>query len=199
MIERLRILAPARRHPRSEAFSRYLEDDLDARERGAIESHIRDCPRCREELASLSRTLGALRALEPDTRPGLADSIIAALRTENRPELASSARDADIPGSPQLAVVPGSAQIPRAKRGRWPQEARAALRWCLQSRQLRLTVPIALTAGVVLSMVNMGGMLMHGRIDFGVCVSCTVDFLVPFLALNLALLMLLRLPARSRR
>lgn len=198
MIERLRNLASARRHPRSEAFSRYLEDDLEARERGAIESHIRDCPRCREELASLSRTLGALRALEPDARPGLADSIIAALRTENPPESASSARDPDIAGSRPLAVVPGSGQRPPAKRSRWPQEVRAAFRWCLQSRQLRLTVPIALIAGVVLSMVNMGGMLMHGRIDLGVCLSCTVDFLVPFLALNLALMMLLWLPARSR-
>jgi hypothetical protein len=44
----------------------------------------------------------------------------------------------------------------------------------------------------------MGGMLMHGRIDLGVCLSCAVDFLVPFVALNLALLMLLRVRRRTR-
>jgi uncharacterized membrane protein len=61
-----------------------------------------------------------------------------------------------------------------------------------------LTLPIAVIAGVVLSLVNMGGMLMHGKIDLGVCVSCAIDFLVPFLALNLGLLMLLWLPRRRR-
>ena len=59
-------------------------------------------------------------------------------------------------------------------------------------------MPIALVAGAVLSMVNMGGMLMHGRIDLGVCVSCAIDFLVPFLALNLAMLLLLWVPRRPR-
>jgi hypothetical protein len=44
----------------------------------------------------------------------------------------------------------------------------------------------------------MGGMLMHGKIDLGVCLSCAADFLVPFVALNLGLLMLLRLPRRRR-
>jgi hypothetical protein len=59
-------------------------------------------------------------------------------------------------------------------------------------------VPIALVTGVVLSLVNMGGMLVHGRIDLGVCVSCALDFLVPFLALNLGLLMLLWAPRHRR-
>lgn len=63
---------------------------------------------------------------------------------------------------------------------------------------MRLTVPIALIAGIVLSLVNMGGLLMHGRVEIGVCISCTIDFLVPFLPFNLALLTLLWLPARSR-
>jgi hypothetical protein len=52
--------------------------------------------------------------------------------------------------------------------------------------------------GVVLSLVNMGGMLLRGRIDLGVCVSCAMDFLVPFVALNLGLLLLLRIPGRRR-
>jgi hypothetical protein len=41
-------------------------------------------------------------------------------------------------------------------------------------------------------------MLMHGKIDLGVCMSCALDFLVPFLALNLGLLMLLWAPRRQR-
>jgi hypothetical protein len=52
--------------------------------------------------------------------------------------------------------------------------------------------------GVVLSFVNMGGMLMHGKIDLGVCLSCAMDFLVPFVALNLGLLLLARVPGRRR-
>jgi hypothetical protein len=71
------------------------------------------------------------------------------------------------------------------------------VRWCLRPPQLRLTLPIALLTGVVLSLVNMGGMLMHGKIDLGVCMSCALDFLVPFLALNLGLLMLLWAPRRQ--
>jgi anti-sigma factor RsiW len=201
VIERLRLLALARRHPRSEALSRYLEGDLHARDRRALESHVRDCPRCRQVLASLESTLGALRSLEADRPAGLADSIIAALRAENPSETTSRRQVPDLAGRPSLSVVPvsGKSAAGGRRRGGWPQEARAALRWCLQTAQLRLTVPITLIAGAVLSVVNMGGMLMHGRIDLGVCVSCAIDFLVPFLALNLGLLMLLRLPGRGRR
>lgn len=199
MINRLRFLA--RRHPRHEAFSRYLEDDLDARQRRGLETHLRHCPRCRQALASLETTVGALRSLEAESPDDLADSIIAALRAENPPETTGGRQALDVTGRPALSVVPGSGRSASGARSRgdWPQGARGAVRWCLQRRQLRLTVPIALIAGVVLSMVNMGGMLMHGRIDLGVCMSCTIDFLVPFLALNLALLMLLLPPARSRR
>ena len=76
----------------------------------------------------------------------------------------------------------------------WRSKVRAAVRYSVQRSQLRLTVPITLVAGAVLIMVNMGGMLMHGRIDVGVCVTCAIDFVVPFLALNLGLLLLLRMP-----
>jgi anti-sigma factor RsiW len=200
MIERLRTISLPRRHPRRAVLSDYIDGDLDARERRALETHIRDCCRCRRELASLANTVHALGSVEADTPPGLADSIIAALRTEDPPELATGKRAADAAGQPWLKVVPGPGR-PSARqpiRSRWPQEARAALRWCLRRPQLRLTLPIAVIAGVVLSLVNMGGMLMHGKIDLGVCVSCAIDFLVPFLALNLGLLMLLWLPRRRR-
>ena len=189
-----------RRHPTARVFSEYLDGDLDARAHRALEAHVRDCARCRATLASLAATVRALGSLETDSLPGLADSIIAALRTESPAEPSSRRRAADTAALRVLSVVPGPNRPGRGDGAleRWPQAGRTALRWCLQPRQLRLTVPIALVAGVVLSMVNMGGMLMHGRIDLGVCLSCAVDFLVPFLALNLGLLTLLRIPGRRR-
>lgn len=146
------------------------------------------------------QTIGALGSLHPDSPEGLDDSIIAALRAEDPQATAISRRSSDTTRLPVLKLVAGSppASAGGHIRNRWPREARAALRWCLQRPQLRLTLPIALAAGVVLSLVNMGGMLMHGRIDLGVCASCAIDFLVPFLALNLGLLMLLWAPRRRR-
>jgi anti-sigma factor RsiW len=200
VIERLPTLWPLRRHPRSAVLSRYLDGDLDAEDRHALDAHIRDCPRCRRELGLLAVTLEGLGSLEPDSPPRLADSIIAALRAEAAPEIATLKRTPDAAGTRVLTVIPGSGPLPGGDpiAIRWPREARAALRWCLQRPQLRLTLPISVVAGVVLSMVNMGGMLMHGRIDLGVCMSCAIDVLVPFIALNLGLLMLLRLPGRRR-
>lgn len=200
MIERLRTFSLARRHPRSEVFSRYLDDELDAAQRRALESHVGDCPHCRNELARLANAIRALGSLGPETPSGLADSIIAAVRAEGLPGRARGSRASHAANLPALTVVPGSAQPSAGEPGlnRWSQEARTSLRWCLQRPRLRLTLPIAVITGVVLTMVNMGGMLMHGKIDLGVCLSCAVDFLVPFVALNLGLLMLLRLPSRTR-
>ena len=198
MTERMRNGSFRRRHPRSIVFSQYLEGDLDARRRSAFEAHLGDCRRCRRELASLEDTLGGLSSLEQRAPDGLADSIVAALRAEAPHPAASSKKLEAGAGAPALALVTGSTRTSgggRFRRG-WPREARSALRWCLQRPQLVLTLPIALGTGVVLSMVNMGGMLMHGKIDLGVCVSCAIDFLVPFLALNLGLLMLLWVPRR---
>jgi anti-sigma factor RsiW len=199
-MKRLRTLALPRRHPRSVVLCRYLEGELDTEGRRALESHLRDCSRCRREFASLANTVRALGSLEPDTPPGLADSIIAALRAEQPETIGSTSRAPNATGLPALTVVRSAGPPPTSSRflNAWPQEARAAFRWCLQRPQLRLTVPIALIAGVVLTMVNMGGMLMHGTIDLRVCMSCALDFLVPFVALNLGLLMLLRLPRRRR-
>ena len=188
-----------RRHPAYRIFSEYLDGDLDEGAHRALEAHVRDCARCRATLASLTATVRALGSLETDSPPGLADSIIAALPAESAAEPASGRRPAGA-AAPPLSLVPGLSRPARGDRAmeRWPEAARAAGRWCVQRAQLRLTVPIALVAGVVLSMVNMGGMLMHGRIDLGVCVSCAIDFLVPFLALNLAMLLLLWVPRRRR-
>jgi anti-sigma factor RsiW len=195
VIERLRTLSLPRRHPRALLLSRYLEGDLDSPARRALESHLCDCNRCRRELASLAQMVQSLGSLDPDVPDHLADSIIAALRAEA--EISRRAPEASLP---VLSVVPDSGQTSAGHRilSRWAHEAASAVRWCLQRPQLRLTLPITVVAGVVLSMVNMGGLLMHGKIDLGVCVSCAIDFLVPFLALNLGLLMLLRLPRRTR-
>jgi hypothetical protein len=69
----------------------------------------------------------------------------------------------------------------------------------LRGGRLRLTLPIALVAGVVLSIINQGGMLFDGRIDFGMCAICAANFVVPFVALNAALLIVLRIPGRGNR
>lgn len=200
MIERLRNLSLPRRHPHSAVFSRYLDGDLDTEDRRGLEAHVRECARCRQLLASLASTVRALGSLGEDRPPGLADSIIAALRAESPRVNATGGRAPDPASLPALTIVPepGPPTVGEGIRNRWPREARAALLWCLRRPQLRLTLPISLIAGVVLSMANMGGMLMHGKIDLGVCLSCAVDFVVPFLALNLGLLALLRVPRRTR-
>lgn len=185
-------------------LSEYLEGELDARDQRRLEAHVERCARCRRVLISLADTVGALGSLKDERPNGLADSIIAAVRAESPRGVAVGNRSESTVGVPALTLVPGASE-PAGGRSinRWPQEALRTLRWCLQRAQLRLTVPIAVVAGVVLSMVNMGGTLVHGKIDLGVCLMCVADFLVPFLALNLGLLMVLRavrgrgLPARD--
>lgn len=52
----------------SQDLSAYLDGELPPRERAALEAHLRDCPRCRQELASLravSRLVASLPAVEP--------------------------------------------------------------------------------------------------------------------------------------
>jgi anti-sigma factor RsiW len=180
-------------------LSRYLEGELDLAARQDLEAHISGCTRCRELLASLETTLDELGSLTWQAPAGLADSVVEALRAES-PERAVRPASRPAGGTPALTVISGTGGKPRGDHGlsRWRRGVAAGLHWCLQPRQLRLTVPIAVVAGVVLSLVNMGGMLMHGRIDLGVCLSCAVDFLVPFLALNLGLLMLLWVPRHRR-
>jgi anti-sigma factor RsiW len=180
-------------------LSRYLNSELDPAGRQRLEAHISGCARCRELLASLDRTLHELGSLPTQAPAGLADSIIEALRVES-PERAPRPASRAATGSPLLSVISGTGDARSSDYGlsRWQRGIPGGLRWCLQRRQLRLTVPIALVAGTVLSLINMGGMLMHGRVDLSVCMSCAMDFLVPFLALNLGLLMLLWVPRHLR-
>ncbi len=67
-----------------EHASQYLDGDLDEAGRERVEHHARLCPKCHELLASLRRTISALRELGtgPD-EPGdsdVADGVIARLR-----------------------------------------------------------------------------------------------------------------------
>ena len=70
----------------AEHASDYLDGELDGAGRGRVEHHARFCPRCHELLASLRRTVNALRALggaeqaAPDSR--VAAGVIARLRAE---------------------------------------------------------------------------------------------------------------------
>lgn len=186
MIERLRRLSPRHRHPGSQLLSEYLDGDLASGERRKLEAHVRDCARCRRLLDSLAKTVAALGSIGTAAPPGLADSVIAAVRAESVPGVGPIERARQ----PALAVVRASTRP--TVRDRWPDRVRAALRYCCQPAQLRVTLPIAVLVGIALSFANQGEMLLDGRIDLSMCVMCGTDFLVPFVALNVVLLMIVR-------
>jgi predicted anti-sigma-YlaC factor YlaD len=186
-------------------LSRYLDGELGQSARVALEAHLSGCSDCRGFLESLTSTVEALRSMRPSPRPGLAESVVAALRTTSSspsvaPEL--SARQSDLP---TLTVVPnlGSRGIEHASGGaetHAPRRriARALIRYCMRRPQLRLTLPLALLAGVALSLINQGYMIFNGRVDVGMCAICALDFLIPFLALNAGLLLATRVAGRRR-
>jgi hypothetical protein len=180
MTERLRKFSLARRHPPSQRFSEYLDGDLASRDRRTLEAHIQHCARCRRLLDSLSATIDALGSARSSAPPGLADSVIAGLRAHDQPALAV------------VRTAPPSTGNGRLDR------VRSALAYCCRRPQLRVTVPLALLVGVALSFANQGGMLFDGRIDLGMCVMCGTNFVVPFLAFNIVLLMIVRAPRRTR-
>jgi len=70
----------------AEHASDYLDGDLDDAARARVEHHARFCPRCHELLASLRRTVNALRLLgtaEHGTHDsGVASAVIARLRAQ---------------------------------------------------------------------------------------------------------------------
>lgn len=193
----LRKFSPSRRHPRPRVLSEYLDGELDGGDRVALEAHVRDCARCQGSLDSLKTTIRSLGSLGERSPTGVANSIIAALRSESRAVIGDPARAPVRSDLPALTIVHGSAE-PRAagRQSRRRGGARAALRYCLQRAQLRLTLPIALLAGVVLSLVNQGGMLVDGRVDLGMCAMCAMNLLVPFVALNVGALIV---PGGGRR
>jgi anti-sigma factor RsiW len=169
------------------ALSQYLDGALTPRRRVAVEAHLGECADCRRLLRSLSSTMGALASMGEHSPSRRAESIIAAIRSESPSADSTAPRAAG--GRSRLTMLPGgverSANPPREhRRAGIP---RAVLRYCLRRPQLRLTMPIALAVGIALSLINQGGMLLAGQIDVEMCAVCGLNFLIPFLALNVVL------------
>lgn len=147
-----------RAHPRPRTLSRYVDGELSGGALRRVEAHVFVCEGCRRLLASLRRTVQELRTLPPPSRAGQTEQIIAVVRSAGRP--------------------PTPARRTRLK---------AAVSYCLQGPRLRITVPVALAAGVLLILVNQGGHLLAGDISLGMCAMCATNILLPFVALNLLL------------
>jgi anti-sigma factor RsiW len=170
-------------------LSQYLDGELTHTERRALEAHLLDCADCRRALATLSQTIDALHALPAEPRPQLADAVIAALRLQETVNNDLAPRRSDPMAPPGLSVVGGTggqASRERTMRGTLVR-ARAVLRYCLRRAQLRLTVPTALLAGAAISLINQGNMIFNGEVTVGMCAICALNFVVPFIALNLGL------------
>jgi hypothetical protein len=199
-MERLHRWSLTRRHPPSQVLSQYLDGDLDTDDLRALEAHLRGCGHCRLLRDSLAETISSLGSLRQETSTSVADSIIDALRAES-PTRGGAQQPAAVESDlPALALVPDSGspavlEPPRTYRSL----LQAVLRYCLRRRQLRLTLPIALLAGVALSVINQGAMLFEGQIDLGMCAMCAMNFIVPFIALNAALLMSVQFPKGGTR
>jgi hypothetical protein len=65
---------------------------------------------------------------------------------------------------------------------------RDACAFCLQRRNLRRTLRIALVVGVVLTLINQGGVIAAGHASTATWVRCALNFVVPFLVSNAGLL-----------
>ncbi len=65
---------------------------------------------------------------------------------------------------------------------------REAFAFCLLRRNLRRTVRIALVVGVVLTLINQGGVIASGHASILTWVRCALNFVVPFLVSNAGLL-----------
>jgi hypothetical protein len=65
---------------------------------------------------------------------------------------------------------------------------REACRFCLQRRNLRRTLRIAVVVGVLLTVVNQGGVIAAGHATTATWLRCGLNFLVPFLVSNAGLL-----------
>ena len=65
---------------------------------------------------------------------------------------------------------------------------REACTFCLQRRNLRRTLGIAIVVGVLLTVINQGGVLAAGHATTATWVRCGLNFLVPFLVSNAGLL-----------
>ncbi|HKW40124.1 MAG TPA: zf-HC2 domain-containing protein [Gemmatimonadales bacterium] len=95
-------------HYLGEELQDLLDGRLEAPARAAVEAHVAQCPRCRQELAVLERGRAAARGLRPLTQPpDLAVRIASALDAEDRgstPSAAGSARQRIRRRSPLIAA-----------------------------------------------------------------------------------------------
>jgi anti-sigma factor RsiW len=204
MIPRLDRLSTRFGHVRPSTLSRYLEGDLKSSDRLAVETHLGGCADCRAELDSMTGTVRALGSLRPDRRSDLADSIIAALRASTSSQPAARARSSRPSGSRALMAVPDPGALTVEPASTDPRASslgrgvRALLAYCLHRPQLRFTLPLAFIVGVALSLINQGYMIFSGRVDLGMCAICGLNFVIPFLALNVGLLLASRVAARRR-
>ncbi len=62
-----------------ERFGDYVDDRLSADERGALEEHVRSCPRCRDDLASYRALPEVVRRITDVTMPAAARARLARL------------------------------------------------------------------------------------------------------------------------
>ena len=63
-----------------------------------------------------------------------------------------------------------------------------AVAYCLQRRNLRRTVRIALVVGAILTLINQGTVIAGGDATAATWLRCGLNFLVPFLVSNAGLL-----------
>lgn len=61
--------------------SEYLDGELGPRERGRVKRHTRDCPECRELLASLRALIEALGTLRGDEERVVAGAVLASVQS----------------------------------------------------------------------------------------------------------------------
>jgi anti-sigma factor RsiW len=61
--------------------SEYLDGELGRRERARVERHTRDCPECRELLASLRALIEALGTLRGDEERVVAGAVLASVQS----------------------------------------------------------------------------------------------------------------------
>ena len=66
--------------------------------------------------------------------------------------------------------------------------AREAMSFCMQRRNLRRTLSIALVVGFVLTAINQGGVISSGHATTATWIRCALNFVVPFLVSNAGLL-----------
>ncbi len=166
----------------------YRDGELAVDQRDRVEAHVRGCSRCRGALAGLAECGRELRSLRTEPPDGLADRIIARLEADT--------------GETRQSLV-GAAEIAPSRR----PAAGLATSWREQRAHLRVTLPIALVAGLAITAVEDLGTLTGGDVDIAAaCAVCGSNVLVPLALLHLGWLLAARalrligaLPSAARR